>query len=399
MNQRSLPALILSCIGGLLPAAALPGQVPSAGWKKHLIVPPARGMINSAVAHDFDGDKNMDVITSHDGEIYLVRGPHWKKQLIHRFDPRDSRRKPRRDCIHSCLLDVDSDGDLDFIGSSNTVFWLECPDQPFAEKPWTYRVVDDEVLGTHCLITADVNRDGQLDLIANSGRKPNVTTIPNSLTWMEIPPHPKMAKHWIRHVFADGTAPGGSHYAGFADINRDGRGDICYGAKGGDGFAGGEWFAWWEQPEDPTGPWKKHLLSDKQPGASNILPADLDGDGQMDFVASRGHGKGVLWFRGPSFRPIEIDNTLVGPHSLALVDLDRDGDWDIATCGRQATGKAVWYENDGRGHFDRHLIGTDQGSYDMRAIDMDGDGDQDFLIAGHESRNVVWYENRLPVRR
>jgi len=254
-------------------------------------------------------------------------------------------------------------------------------------------------LGTHCLITADVNGDGIADLIANSGRKPGSPSIPYSLAWLEIPEYPRKAKHWIRHVYADKTAPGGSHYAGFADVNQDGRGDICYGAKGGKGFPGGAWFAWWEQPEDPSGPWKKHLLSDQQPGASNILPVDVNHDGHIDFVATRCHGSGVLWFKGPEFRPIEIDKSIVGPHCLVVSDLDQDGDPDFATCGRHVDGKAVWYENDGKGHFDRHLVGLNQGSYDIRAIDMDGDKDLDLLIAGHQSKNVVWFENRLKLKQ
>ena len=135
------------------------------------------------------------------------------------------------------------------------------------------------------------------------------------------------------------------------------------------------------------------MLSDRQPGASNILPGDLNGDGQGDFLASRGHGVGLLWFKGPDFQPIEIDPTIVGPHSLVLVDLDDDGDLDGATCGRFETGVVAWYENDGEGRFEKRIIDVNQGSYDLRADDMDGDGDLDLLIAGHWTANVVWYEN------
>ena len=107
---------------------------------------------------------------------------------------------------------------------------------------------------------------------------------------------------------------------------------------------------------------EKRILSDKQPGASNILPGDLNGDGLVDYLASRGHGKGVLWFKAeansikggrfsPDFKPIEIDPIIDRPHSLALADMDQDGDLDAATCGSLATGEAVWYENDGKGKF------------------------------------------------
>gem|GEM_PF-139792 len=372
-----------------------PVQAPP--WKKHVVVPKANSQINSAVANDFDGDGSMDIISSYDGKVVLLRGPDWKPQTIHVFNSANSRNKPRTSCIHSCLMDVDGDGDLDFCGSNLTVFWLECPDEltngQASSRQWTYRTIDDEILGTHCLITGDVNRDGRLDLIANSGRTEKQTTIPNSLTWLEVPEKPHTAKHWGRHVFADRDAPGGSHYTGFGDINGDGRPDISCGAKGGEGFPGGEWFAWWEQPKDPTTRWRKHLLSDKQPGASNIHPVDVNNDGAMDLIATRGHTKGVLWFAGPEFTPIEIDAEIEGPHCLATVDLDSDGDVDIATCGRFEDGVAAWYENNGEGVFHRRLIGTDQGSYDIRAIDMDGDKDLDLLIAGHDSKNIVWFEN------
>ena len=168
---------------------------------------------------------------------------------------------------------------------------------------------------------------------------------------------------------------------------------ISVAAKGGEGFPGGEWFAWWEQPVDAEGRWEKHLISSEQPGATNIHPVDINADGEMDFVATRGHGSGVLWFRGPDFKEIQIDPKMIGPHCLVTCDLDFDGDIDIATCGRDSDGKAVWYENDGRGQFSKHLICEMQGAYDIRAMDMDGDLDIDLLIAGHKSQNVVWLEN------
>ena len=379
----------------VLAASAACASSAQAEWKKHVVVARAASLINSAVADDFDRDESIDILSSYDGRVVALRGPDWKPHTIHVFDARNSRNKPRTSCIHSCLMDVDGDGDQDLCGSNNTVFWLECPDDPFSGAPWTYRTIDDEILGTHCLITGDVNRDGQLDLIANSGRTAKQTEFPNSLTWLEIPPRPKAVAHWVRHVFADRDAPGGSHYAGFGDINGDGRADIAYGAKGGEGFPGGEWFAWWEQPQDADRLWKKHLLSDRQPGATNIHPIDINADGHTDFVATRGHTQGVLWFRGPEFEPIEIDSEIIGPHCLATVDLDGDNDIDIATCGRAADGIAAWYENVGHGSFQRHIIGVNQGAYDIRACDMDGDNDLDLLIAGHDSMNMVWYQNPL----
>ena len=386
----ALRAVFLTCLLGAVASGAWGDD-----WKKHVIKPAGKGMVNSAVARDWDGDGKIDVIASYEGKVVLLQGPHWGEHVVHRFSAKNSRTKPRDACIHSTIMDVDGDGDMDFCGSNQTVFWLECPKSPFAGGAWTYRAIDDEILGTHCLLEGDVNLDGKIDLIANSGRSASATAYPNSLAWLEVPEDPHHAKSWVRHLFAEKTAPGASHYAGLGDVNGDGRPDISFAAKGGKQFPGGQWFAWWEQPEDPTKPWKKHVLAEGQVGASNILPADLNGDGRMDYLASRGHGKGVLWFAGPSFKPIEIDPDILSPHCLVVVDLDSDGDIDGATCSKDPGGHAVWYENNGSGHFKKHLIASDQGAYDLRTVDMDGDRDLDLLIAGHSSNNIVWFENPL----
>ena len=365
-----------------------------AAWKKHVIQPGTgtRGMVNDVNTSDFDRDGKIDAICSHSGAVWLYPTLDAGKRLkVYEFPKELSGRKLRAGCIHATLMDVDGDGDQDYIGSNNLVFWLECPKRPLENK-WTLRIVDDKILGTHCLITADVDRDGKLDLIANSGRASG-TPFANSLAWLRVPKKPLSAQEWIRHIFADGDAPGASHYSGFGDLNGDGRGDIAFGAKGGEKFPGGEWFAWWEQPKNPTEFWKKHMLSSKEPGASNIIPVDLNNDGAMDLFASRGHGKGTLWFKGPSFELIDVDPDIIGPHSLAIGDIDGDGDPDAATCGYLATGTSAWYENDGKGQFKKHVIGTGQGSYDIRLVDLDDDGDLDVLLAGHFNQNVVWYEN------
>jgi len=363
-------------------------------WTEHQIVEQAKTAINSAVAADYDGDKKMDVIASYANGVYLHRGSDRRAIEIHRNVAGLSRNKPRPACIHSCLIDVDGDGDQDLVGSNQTLFWLECPDKPFSGKPWTYRTVDDEILGSHCVLAGDVNRDGKMDLIANSFRDATATKFPESIAWFEVPQDPRNAKQWTRHVFADRDAPGGSHYMGLGDLNGDGRADITCGAKG-DPFEGGNWFAWWEHPESGVGPWKKHVLATQQLGATNIDPVDINGDKHLDIVATRGHGKGILWFEGPGFKLHEIDAEIERPHTLVVADLDGDGDIDLATCGSLVNGTAAWYQNNGKGSFQRFDIDSGQGSYDLRAVDMDGDGDLDLLNAGHGNKNLIWYENSL----
>jgi hypothetical protein len=252
--------------------------------------------------------------------------------------------------------------------------------------------IDDEIHGIHCTLKADVDGDGRLDLLVNNFEPHGAA--PNSLTWLKTPRDVASAPHWQRFVLARGDAAGGNHYFGFGDVNGDGRPDVSIGAKG-QPFEGGNWFAWWANPVDPRQAWKKYIVAENEIGATNIAPADLNGDGKTDFFATRGHGSGVLWFEAPDWRRHEIDATLEAPHCLQVLDIDGDGDIDAATCGRLSK-LAVWYENDGQGNFTPRVVGQDQAAYDIRVLDMDGDLDLDFLIAGESSANVVWYENPRP---
>ena len=132
-------------------------------------------------------------------------------------------------------------------------------------------------------------------------------------------------------MFADKDAPGLSHYLGLGDVNGDGLTDAASAAKI---PPDGNWFAWWEQPAAGSLPWKKHILATGQEGATNILMAEVNGDGLMDFIATRGHGKGVLWFEAPEFTLHEINPNFTGPHDLAVGDIDQDGDIDAVSCAK-----------------------------------------------------------------
>ena len=55
------------------------------------------------------------------------------------------------------------------------------------------------------------------------------------------------------------------------DVDGDGDMDAATGAKGGpQATSKGEWFAWWRAGASPSEPWTKQMISDDEPGATNI---------------------------------------------------------------------------------------------------------------------------------
>ncbi|MFC6221990.1 FG-GAP-like repeat-containing protein [Hymenobacter artigasi] len=122
-----------------------------------------------------------------------------------------------------------------------------------------------------------------------------------------------------------------------------------------------------------------------------VAPGDVDGDGDLDFVVSNGsantvsvrlnNGSGV--FSAPATgAEVAVGN---GPYSVALGDLDGDGDLDFATGNISANTVSVRL-NDGTGGFSAPAANAEvavaAGPNGLVLGDLDGDGDLDLAVAG-----------------
>jgi hypothetical protein len=82
--------------------------------------------------------------------------------------------------------------------------------------------------GIHCILRADIDNDGQQDLIINNFMPSK--GLSDSMAWFSIPKQPLAVARWNRHVFANHDARGGSHYMSAGDIDGDGWKKIAVGA-------------------------------------------------------------------------------------------------------------------------------------------------------------------------
>jgi len=123
-------------------------------------------------------------------------------------------------------------------------------------------------------------------------------------------------------------------------------------------------------------------------GALDPHLADLDDDGDLDFVSAGGGGgiAGLGYIQrnngDATLAPVEQLRTSRNPLGVGVADLDRDGRQDILIANRDTGSGAVHLQlNSGR--FASPPVGSDfDPALDLATADLDGDGDVDIAATG-----------------
>jgi len=379
-------------------ASILPKGAPSRFLQPHSVGLPVALKTRPLVAQlsivDLDRDGLSDIVACDVLENRVV----WLRQAPRGTFTESAVGTEVRAPAHAEAVDIDRDGDLDLLVASlgvmfpsnariGSVVVLEND----GRGRFTNRVLASEIARVADVRAGDFDGDGDLDLaVAGFGYDDGETH------WMENLGNWRFRSTRLLNL-------SGAINVEIADLDRDGDLDIT-------SLVSQEWEEVYAFVNDGRGHFEPRLVwgsTNDDFGSSWLTAADLDKDGDIDFLYSNGD---AFDYAPPSGRPWHgvqwLENTgalnftfhrladFSGASSPQPVDIDGDGDLDVVVVSAYnawddpSAQSLVWLENDGRMRFAMHdLAASPTHLVTVAAGDLTGDGLPDLATGGmHISR-------------
>jgi dienelactone hydrolase len=307
VNYRSKSAFWIEHPGETIKSA------PDTPWEKHLIDSP--GTMETGRLEDIDGDGRLDILPNGTGfacwyELSRDKTadgqPKWLKHDL-----------PSEVAGHGVGFgDVNGDGRGDVVGPSG---WLEAPGDRRSGR-WLWHEEFDLFRDTSIpILVKDVEGDGDADLIWGRGHH-------TGLYWLE---QAKVdgQRTWTMHAID--TSWSQPHSILLADLDGDGQAELIAGKRymGHEGNDPGEWdplcvFGYTFHKDSRT--WSRFEISRGGGAGFGLDPkaADVDGDGDLDLVGGDRSGLYLIENLGPVPTPAPPAFEPYPDHSQLLVYRD-----------------------------------------------------------------------------
>jgi hypothetical protein len=341
--------------------------------------PPGVGETASTGVADIDGDGKMEIITGCVGAMLWHRPATFEKGIV----------AEGRFPVGIAFMDVDKDGRKDIItgkADPNTDKWALCwyKAGKNLKQPFTEYTIDPDVGGhPHDILVADVDGDGNLEVIANAMYSFNPAIY-------FYKPGKDATKPWRKYVVQKGLPIEG---ISIGDIDGDKKMDIVCGPY------------WFSPPKN--GPlsgelWEQHKFTPNFRDMCRTALIDMNGDGKLDIVIVEseyldGH---LSWFENRVgeeknlWMEHQIEKDLIFAHTLQAWRDAKEGTIHIFVAEMNQGGWGAPYNYDARlleyvfskrGDFMRGaVLYKGEGTHEAKVCDVDGDGKLE--IVGHSSQ-------------